>query len=29
MNCDQTRELLPWLLNGTLEEPEGATFWPT
>ena len=22
MNCDQTRELLPWLLNGTLEEPE-------
>jgi Putative zinc-finger len=22
MSCDETRELLPWLLNGTLEEPE-------
>ena len=22
MSCDETRDLLPWLLNGTLEEPE-------
>lgn len=22
MNCERTRELLPWLLNGTLAEPE-------